>query len=119
MRGKTRPVPTGATNTKVSDDYSDFLPAALEIIEKPASPIRYALMWFVCIVAASALIWSFIGRIDVVATAQGKVQPPLSQRLPGSAVSDHRKRCGGCSCAGWESGRKNGRKGFEADCGCS
>ncbi|MEH0296007.1 HlyD family type I secretion periplasmic adaptor subunit [Agrobacterium sp. CCNWLW71] len=87
MRGKTRPVPTGATNTKVSDDYSDFLPAALEIIEKPASPVRYALMWFVCTVAASALIWSFIGRIDVVATAQGKVQPSGRVKVVQSTIS--------------------------------
>ncbi|NTZ92840.1 HlyD family type I secretion periplasmic adaptor subunit [Agrobacterium tumefaciens] len=67
--------PQKALNTKVSADYSDFLPAALEIVEKPASPLRYVLIWFICILFVAAFVWSYFGRIDIVATAQGKVQP--------------------------------------------
>ncbi|MFW8642345.1 hypothetical protein ACOJBO_03620 [Rhizobium beringeri] len=54
---------------------NEFLPAALEILETPASPIRTALIWFICLLTASALIWSYIGTFDIVATAQGKIQP--------------------------------------------
>ncbi|MGM4884787.1 HlyD family type I secretion periplasmic adaptor subunit [Rhizobium sp. 62_C5_N11_2] len=54
---------------------NEFLPAALEILETPASPIRTALIWFICVLTASALIWSYVGRFDIVATAQGKIQP--------------------------------------------
>ncbi|RFB99338.1 secretion protein HylD [Rhizobium leguminosarum bv. trifolii] len=54
---------------------NEFLPAALEILETPASPIRTALIWFICVVTGSALIWSYFGTFDIVATAQGKIQP--------------------------------------------
>lgn len=87
MREKARPATAKTVRTKVSADYSDFLPAALEIIEKPASPIRYVLIWFICVVATSALAWSFVGRIDVVATAQGKVQPSGRVKIVQSTLS--------------------------------
>ncbi|MBA8879535.1 HlyD family type I secretion periplasmic adaptor subunit [Phyllobacterium myrsinacearum] len=54
---------------------NEFLPAALEILETPASPIRTAFIWFICILATSALLWSYFGTFDIMATAQGKVQP--------------------------------------------
>jgi len=54
---------------------SEFLPAALEILETPPSPIRTSLIWFLCSLAAGALLWSWIGTFDIVATSQGKIQP--------------------------------------------
>lgn len=56
------------------DDLA-FLPAALEIVETPASPgaraITYAIIAFFCI----ALTWACLGRVDIVAVAKGKVIP--------------------------------------------
>lgn len=52
-----------------------FLPAALEILETPASPIRGALIIFICTLAVAALAWSYLGTFDIVSTAQGKIQP--------------------------------------------
>lgn len=52
-----------------------FLPAALEILETPPSPVRIALLWTICLLAGSAVLWAYFGKIDIVATAQGKVQP--------------------------------------------
>ncbi|WFU04666.1 HlyD family type I secretion periplasmic adaptor subunit (plasmid) [Rhizobium sp. CB3171] len=54
---------------------NEFLPAALEILETPASPIRTAFIWFVAAVVSSTLLWSYIGTFDIVSTAQGKLQP--------------------------------------------
>lgn len=54
---------------------NEFLPAALEILETPASPIRTAFIWFIAIVVASTLVWTYLGTFDIVSTAQGKVQP--------------------------------------------
>lgn len=54
---------------------NEFLPAALEILEMPASPIRIAFLWFICILATGTLLWAWFGTFDIVATAQGKVQP--------------------------------------------
>lgn len=53
----------------------EFLPAALEIIETPLSPLRYLLTASLCGMMLIALAWSYFGRIDVIATAQGKIQP--------------------------------------------
>lgn len=53
----------------------EFLPAALEIMEKPPSPGLRWLLLSVCGLFTIALIWSFIGKVDVVATASGKVIP--------------------------------------------
>ncbi|AGS20616.1 HlyD family type I secretion periplasmic adaptor subunit [Rhizobium etli] len=60
---------------KRSQVDNEFLPAALEILETPASPIRTALIWFICLFTMGALIWSYVGTFDIVATAQGKIQP--------------------------------------------
>lgn len=53
----------------------EFLPAALEIMEKPASPGMRWLLLMTCGLFVLALIWAFWGRIDVVATGAGKVVP--------------------------------------------
>jgi hemolysin D len=53
----------------------EFLPAALEIMEKPPSPGLRWLMLSLCGLLVVALIWSIVGRVDVVATASGKVVP--------------------------------------------
>lgn len=56
-------------------DEHEFLPAALEIMEKPASPGMRWLMLLICSLFVIALIWAIFGRIDVVATAAGKTVP--------------------------------------------
>jgi hemolysin D len=61
-------------NAKPQSDH-EFLPAALEIMEKPPSPGLRWLLLAVCGLFAIALVWSFIGKVDVVATASGKVIP--------------------------------------------
>ena len=37
--------------------------------------MRIALLTIICAFAATALLWSYFGRIDIIATAQGKFQP--------------------------------------------
>ena len=53
----------------------EFLAADLEILETPPSPVRMALILIICGFAATALLWSWIGHLDIVAVAQGKIQP--------------------------------------------
>lgn len=50
-----------------------FLPAALEIVETPASPTLRATAALIALLAVAALGWSWLGRVDIVATAPGKV----------------------------------------------
>lgn len=58
-----------------SADDREFLPAALEILETPASPKRIAFIWIVCLMLAAALGWSYIAKLDIYAIAAGRIQP--------------------------------------------
>ena len=53
----------------------EFLPAALEIVETPPSPVRIAMLWFTCFALTAVLAWSYFGEIDIHAVAQGRIQP--------------------------------------------
>jgi hemolysin D len=53
----------------------EFLPAALEIMETPASPAGRLIAGTIILFLLIALGWSIVGRIDIVATASGKVLP--------------------------------------------
>jgi hemolysin D len=53
----------------------EFLAPALEILETPASPIRLALLTAICLLVATALTWTYFGRVDIIATADGKIEP--------------------------------------------
>ena len=53
----------------------EFLPAALEIMEKPPSPGLRWLLLLTCGLFVLALIWSVLGKVDVVAVAAGKTVP--------------------------------------------
>lgn len=54
---------------------AQFLPAALELQETPVSPAPRLAMWLILCFALIALLWAIFGRIDVVATAHGKIVP--------------------------------------------
>jgi hemolysin D len=52
-----------------------FLPAALEIVESPPSPTGRAIGATVIALFVAALVWAFLGSVDIVATAPGKIIP--------------------------------------------
>jgi hemolysin D len=53
----------------------EFLPAALEIMETPASPTGRAIAATIMLFLVVAVGWSIVGHIDIVAVATGKVVP--------------------------------------------
>jgi hemolysin D len=53
----------------------EFLPAALEIVETPPSPIGRAIGVTIITLFVVALVWACVGHVDIVATATGKVIP--------------------------------------------
>lgn len=70
-----RPTRDGEPKPSWGREEREFLPAALEIMETPASP---AARWTAIVLAAFftiAVAWSVIGTIDVVAVAQGRIVP--------------------------------------------
>lgn len=53
----------------------EFLPAALEVLETPVSPIPRIIIGLVVLFFAGAVAWAILGKIDTVAVATGKIIP--------------------------------------------
>jgi len=58
---------------KRQKDEREFLPAALEIIDTPPSPVGRAIGLGIIAMAVVALIWAYVGEIDIIATAPGRI----------------------------------------------
>ncbi|PWK30690.1 HlyD family type I secretion periplasmic adaptor subunit [Cupriavidus plantarum] len=54
---------------------AQFLPAALALTESPVSPAPRVAIWMLIVFAALALAWAMFGKIDIVASAPGKIVP--------------------------------------------
>lgn len=53
----------------------EFLPAAIEVTETPASPVGRAIALLIATLVVSALAWGWFGHVETVAVAQGKIIP--------------------------------------------
>jgi hemolysin D len=63
-------------NRKANDSENlAFLPAALEIVETPPSPIGRSIAYSIMSLFAIAVIWACVGQVDIVASAKGKIIP--------------------------------------------
>ena len=65
----------------------DFLPAALEVIERPVSPTGRLTAWILLAGLALTSLWAVFGHVDVVVSAPAKTLPPGSVKLIQSAGS--------------------------------
>lgn len=54
---------------------AQFLPAALALRDTPMHPAPRIALWLIMAFALITLLWAVLGRIDVVATAVGKIIP--------------------------------------------
>src|SRR6202163_3925665 len=73
--GSMRPViPFARAHGRRGEELA-FLPAALEIVETPPSPIRRMIGATIILLFCAALAWAWWGTIDIVATATGKIVP--------------------------------------------
>lgn len=59
----------------------EFLPAALEIIETPASPTGRITMLVIMALVFIALLWAIFGSVDIIATATGRIIPSGQVKL--------------------------------------
>jgi hemolysin D len=60
---------------QASRNRREFLPAALEVIETPASPTGRAMALAIGAFFVAAVVWSCFGRIDIITTAPGRLLP--------------------------------------------
>ena len=54
---------------------TEFLPSILEVTETPPSPVGRLVLWSIVTLLIVAGVWSFVGQVDEVAVARGKVIP--------------------------------------------
>lgn len=57
------------------DHEAEFLPAALALRDTPLHPAPRIAMGLIMLFAVIAVLWSIFGKIDIVASAQGKLIP--------------------------------------------
>lgn len=57
------------------EDEAQFLPTALAVQEAPASRTARWVAWLIMSMVLLAFAWAFVGRMDIVVNAQGKVIP--------------------------------------------
>jgi hemolysin D len=69
-----RVIPFRRAHERRSEELA-FLPAALEIVEAPPSPIGRAIGATIILLFCAALVWAWWGTIDIVASATGKIVP--------------------------------------------
>jgi hemolysin D len=67
-------IPLRRVTARRGDELA-FLPAALEIVETPPSPIRRLIGATIILLFCAALAWAWWGTIDIVASATGKIVP--------------------------------------------
>jgi hemolysin D len=60
---------------RVDNEGLSFLPAALEIVETPPSPVGRTVAYVIMSLFVLAVTWACLGRIDIVASAKGKIIP--------------------------------------------
>lgn len=52
---------------------TEFLPEALEIVERPTAPLGNIIIWLVFALLFAFILWACIGKMDEVAVARGQV----------------------------------------------
>jgi hemolysin D len=67
--------PASAKVIRIYPKDREFLPAALELIDSPPSPILAFLIWLICLLVVAVLAWSWFGHLDIYAVASGKIHP--------------------------------------------
>lgn len=60
------------TPIREENEY-DFLPAHLELMEKPVSALPHWSARLIILLISIALIWAIFGKVDIVSTATGKI----------------------------------------------
>jgi hemolysin D len=66
-------------HTEASKTYTaaeaQFLPAALELIERPVSPTARLTGWVLVLLVLASVLWAVFARVDIVVNAGGRIIP--------------------------------------------
>lgn len=70
-----------AAQSDVSADERDFLPTLLAITDSPPPKMPRMILLSILLLVAVLLLWSVLGRIDVVASAEGRLVPQSKLKI--------------------------------------
>ncbi len=60
---------------------TDFLPAILQLQEEAPSPLPRVVLWTVFTLTGAIVLWAALGKLDVVAVAEGRLVPKSQLRI--------------------------------------
>lgn len=98
VKPNSNPPPSRIQRVRLRRADREFLPAALELLETPPSPIAMSMLLSICLLVAAGITWSWFSQIDIVSVSQGKVQSAgrvkIVQPLEGGKVREIRVQNG-------------------------
>lgn len=62
-------------NFVAEESAIDFLPSLIRLQDKPPNPLGQRVLWMIFLLIIFLIIWALIGRLDIVAVAEGKLVP--------------------------------------------
>ena len=80
VEGQLVPLPRRVPDRRRRHEL-EFLPAAVEIIETPASPAGHLTMRIIIALVIAAVAWACLGKVDIIATASGRIIPSGKVKL--------------------------------------
>jgi HlyD family secretion protein len=78
------PAPTAAAPVPapaIAAGRAEFLPAILQLQEEAPSPLPRAVLWMIVALVCALVAWASVGRLDVVAVAEGRLVPKSQLRI--------------------------------------
>lgn len=60
---------------KMDTDPLDFSPPLIRLQNAPPNPLGRKVLWALLILLVALLVWALVGRLDIVAVAEGKLVP--------------------------------------------
>lgn len=60
---------------------AEFLPSILQLQDQAPSPLPRVVLWIVLALAVALALWAALGRVDVVAVAEGRLVPRSQLRI--------------------------------------
>lgn len=74
LRKKVKAI-LGLREEDLSSKEAEFLPAAMEVVERPPSPMGRMILYVLFGLVLSTLAWAILGKVDEVAVATGRIIP--------------------------------------------
>jgi len=68
-------------DTDKKKEETEFLASILEVTETPPSPVGRMVLWTIIVFLIVGMVWLFVGEVDEVAVARGKITPTGSVKV--------------------------------------